>query len=405
MSDQATEIDPEVLEDLRRVERCSTFFGGVVPRPEFWEAFTLLKTNRDLVQGELRRLAEERDAGRPPLVDGAVLEKLRNIRREHYPLAVKLREYLARRDPPLEGMRLELSIVFIMGSERGRTAATRWVNTPAGQQTDAILRLRVMSLLVDAYCKALLETRFSIPEPAPPPAPAAVTPEPGPGLPPAPPERAPEPPPAPAPPAPVPPAGVVMAPTPLPIQAVPAAASPAAGPVSPAPKPAPAPASRGTSRPTARILPQVLSDLRVVDRLREVLATLKPPVEVWEGLCLVMAQREETTAAVEDLERLRGGGRPGEYAGAAYVLRDKLRSLGSRHAILVSDLLAYLTKIFGSWRGPAEEMTVALIIASSQGRHRVKQWLEDPELCREDASRFVAGLRQRAQESLEPARR
>jgi len=79
--------------------------------------------------------------------------------------------------------------------------------------------------------------------------------------------------------------------------------------------------------------------------------------------------------------------------------------MASRHTILVSDLLAYLTQIFGAWRGPAEEVTVALIVASSQGRHRVKQWLEDPELCREDASRFVAGLRQRAMESLEPARR
>jgi hypothetical protein len=404
MSDQATEIDPEVLEDLRRVERCSTFFGGVVPRPEFWEAFTLLKTNRDLVQGELRRLAEERDAGRPPLVDGAVLEKLRQIRREHYPLAVKLRDYLARRDPPPEGMRLELSIVFIMGSERGRTAATRWVNTPAGQQTDAILRLRVMGLLVDAYCKALLETRFTIPEPAPPPPAAAAAPEPSVATP-ASPEGRPTPAPLePVPQAPAPPA-FALPPAPPATPAISAVPAMPAMPAVPSPKPAPAPASRGTSRPTARILPQVLSDLRIVDRLREVLAAMKPPVEVWEALCLVMAQREETTAAVEDLERLRNGARPGEFAGAAYVLRDRLRIVGSRHSILVSDLLAYLTKIFGSWRGPAEEVTVALIIASSQGRHRVKQWLDDPELCREDASRFVAGLRQRAIESLEPVRR
>lgn len=326
-------VDPQVLEDLRNVEHSGPLFGVSGARPEFWETFTLLKTSRGLFDSEFARLSELRRAGKPGAISPEVLERMKAIRRDFYPLAKRLRAYLLGLQDALDGLRLELAIVFMMGSKRGRATAQEWINDPLGQKAGAELRLRVMGRLVDDYRKALLEQRVS-----------------------APPEEM------------------------VPLEA-PKAAAPSGAPL--------------------KIHPQFLDDFRRASRLRELLLGTKSPVELWEALCFILVRRPEAEAAIGDLERLKAGGRPGEFEGEVFRLRDTLGQVRQRYGPFVAELRKFLTGILGRWEGEIEETALAFIAASPKGRHRAKQWLDDPELCRGEAARFVEGLRERARDALD----
>jgi hypothetical protein len=301
--------------------------GGFGLRPEFWESFTLLKIDRDRFEAELARLGELRRHGKPGAVSPDVLERFKAMRRDLYPLAKRLRAYMMGLGLPLDGLRLELALVFMMGSKRGREAAEAWVADPVSQRRDAELRLRVMGNLVDAYRQALLESRVAAP-----------------------------------------------------------------------PEPA-APAEAPDAVPL-KVHPKFLDDFRRAARLRELLQEAKAPVERWEALCLVLVQRKETAASIAELERLRAGGRPGEFEGEVFRVRGKLELVRQRYGRIAGELRTFLSGVLGRWEGEAEETAIAFIAASSKGRHRARQWLEDPELCREEAARFVEGLREQAREAL-----
>ncbi len=327
MAAPVTPVDPQVLEDLRSVEESNTLFGAFGVRPEFWEAFTYLKIDRDGFEAELRRLAELRKEGKGGAISPEVLETFKGIRREFYPLAKRLRAYILGLHGTLDGLRLELAIVFIMGSLRGRDAAARWVDDPVAQKPDAELRLRVMGNLVDAYRKALLEQRVAAP-------PQEIVPI--------------EPP-------------------------------------------------RKASAPGAplQVSPQFLDDFRRASRLRELLRG-----DLWEALCLVLVQRAETAAAIAELERLRTDGKPGEFEGEVLRVRGTMGQVRQRYGGFVAELRKFLAGVFGRWEGEIEETALAFIAASPKGRHRARQWLDDPELCRGEAARFVEGLRERARQLL-----
>lgn len=325
-------VDLQVLEDLRNVEHCGPLFGAFGVRPEFWETFTLLKTSRGLFDSEIARLTGLRRAGKAGALSPEVLEKLKAIRRDFYPLAKRLRAYLLGLHDAIDGLRLELAIVFMMGSQRGRATAQEWVNDPVGRKTGAELRLRVMGRLVDEYRKALLEQRVS-----------------------APPEE--------------------TVPLDLP-RAAPSSGSP------------------------LKIHPQFLDDFRRALRIRELLRGTKSPVDLWEALCFILVRRPEALAAIGDLERLKEGGRPGEFEGEVFRLRDTLGQVRQRYGAFVAELRKFLAGALGRWEGEIEETALAFIAASPKGRHRARQWLDDPELCRGEAARFVEGLRERARDAL-----
>ena len=333
MGGQESAVDPQVLEDLRAVEHTSPLLGGFGARPEFWETFTLLKTSRDLFASESGRLTELRRAGKPGTIAPEVLEKLKAIRRDFYPLAKRLRAYILGIPDTLDGLRLELAIVFIMGSRHGRETAQEWVSDPVAQMPGAKLRLRVMSRLVDEYRKALLEQRV-----------AAV------------PEET------------------------VPLEP-PRAATPAG--------------------PALKIHPQFLDDFRRASRIRELLQGSTSPVEPWEALCLILVRRQEAVAAIGELERLKTEGRPGEFEGEVFRLRETLGQVRQRYGSFVGELRKFLAGVLGRWEGEIEETALAFIAASPKGRHRARQWLDDPELCRGEAARFVEGLRERARDALD----
>ncbi len=376
MGDSEYKIDLEIVEDLLCVERCSTFLGAGPLRPEFWEVFTLLKANRDQVLEEVKRLTDLRAAGQAATILLDLHEKLLDIRREFYGLASDLRPFLSKHDGMRDGMRLELALVFIMGSRRGRDAATKWIADPAAQAVEAGIRVKLMGRMADAYCRALLEARRASPGTMPPPpAPAEVT-----VIRPAP-ARAPamgaEAPPPPAPPEP----DIVLKPQ------------------DPPPSPA-APKIPADTRVTARLHPQFLEDYELVQRVRRLLEGPRSGPPPWEIHALVSFRRAELPAQLDELERLKRAGKPGEFAGAAYSLRERVREAMSKHEVLAGNLRSYLEKVFGGWTGEAQEIAIAIVLGSAHGRHRAKQWLDDPEVCRNEAMGLMKSLLDRAHELL-----
>lgn len=353
MGDTAYPVDPEIVQDLLCVERCSTFLGSGPLRPEFWEIFTLLKGSRQLVLDEVKRLTGLRAAGQPATIGLELHEKLLDIRRELYGLASDLRAFLAKHPGMRDGMRLELALVFIMGSARGREAAGKWVADPAVPSPDAALRVQLMGRMADAYCKALMEARRTSITPLPEPAPAPPPPPPPPSEP-----------------------DIVLK----------------------APEPPPAPPAE--TRVTARLQPQFLEDLELVQRLRRALEGPRPAPPPWEVHALVLLRRDEVPGWTAELERLKQSGKPGEFAGASWSLRERIREAKAKHEVLAGNLRAYLEKIAGGWQGEAEEIALAIVLGSTHGRHRASQWLEDPDICRVEALSLMKTLRERAVENI-----
>src|SRR5262245_53901733 len=107
-----SEIDPQVVDDLRIVEHGCQVLAGFSVRTEFWESFTLLKTGRQAYHAEIDRLTAKRRLGEDTKVDAALVQKLQQIKEELLPLARQLREFLSRGPSGiLDGMKQDLALV------------------------------------------------------------------------------------------------------------------------------------------------------------------------------------------------------------------------------------------------------------------------------------------------------
>lgn len=147
---------------------------------------------------------------------------------------------------------------------------------------------------------------------------------------------------------------------------------------------------------TIRVHPDFLEDLRRVLRARALLEGIRPPAELWELMLLILVLREETRNGIEELERLKREGRPGEFAGAAYALREKASRMRERYGDLVEALRRHLISLLGAWAGDTEELVLAIMVATVQGRHRVRQWLQKPADSRDEILHWTRVLRDRA---------
>src|SRR5689334_20968518 len=146
MSDAASEVEPQIVDDLRVVEQGCQILGAAGARLEFWEGFTLLKVGRDAFTAETERLINMRKKGGEVKVVSSLTEKLR--------------EFLGKSPAGiLDGMKQDLALVFLMGSAKARGSVTRWFADPTGTAAESTLKLKILSRLVDAYRKALLEAR------------------------------------------------------------------------------------------------------------------------------------------------------------------------------------------------------------------------------------------------------
>jgi hypothetical protein len=328
MAESISEVDPQVVEDLRNVEQGCQILGACGARAEFWESFTLLKIGRDAFQSEVDRLDAQRRQGAEAKVAPALLEKLGMIKEELSPLARQLREFLGKSPAGiLDGMKQDLALVFLMGSRKARQSVARWVSDPAGSAGESTLRLKILSRLVDAYRRALLDARK---------------------------------------------------------QGAPALSSPDT-----------TVRSMRSTPTTVKLKLEFVDDLRVVEQGRKLFEKIDQ-VPGWDLVCLILMQRDETRRAIEELVQLKKTGQPGEFAGAASRLRGRLKQVREQFDSIALPVGAYLKTVFGTFEGPTDELALAFLIASSQGRHRARQWLDDPELCKGEATASMNGLRNRA---------
>lgn len=326
MGQPASEVDPQIVDDLRLVEQGCQTLGACGCRAEFWEAFTLLKTGRAQFQGECERLSGWISQGMTAKADPAFTEKLAQLKAQLYPLARQLREFLGKSPAGiLDGMKQDLALVFLMGSAKARLSVAKWLADPEGSAGESTLRLKILSRLVDAYRKALLNARK---QGAPP-----IT--------------------------------------------------------------APDTTVRSMSPATVKLKPDFVDDLRYVARCRRLFEG-KDAAPAWDLICLILMQREETRRMIDELVDLKANGKPGEFEGSLSRVRSKLKEVRAQFDAVALPVGAYLKTIFGTFGGGADELALAFLIASSQGRHRARQWLDDPELCRGEATASMNGLRTRA---------
>lgn len=325
MSDSASEVEPQIVDDLRVVEQGCQILGAAGARLEFWEGFTLLKVGRDAFYAETERLVNMRRKGAEVKVVSSLTDKLRDIKTELSPVAKQLREFLSKSPAGiLDGMKQDLALVFLMGSAKARASVTRWFSDPAGTAAESTLKLKILSRLVDAYRKALLEARRD-------------------NIPPAQKDTT----------------------------------------------------IRSMSPATVKLKPEFIEDLRRLNTCRQLMAGTTP-APGWELYSLLLMQPEETRRTMEELEYLKANGKPGEFAGTLYRMRGQLKEVRAQHETAGTPLRTYLKKLFPVWTAEADELAFAFLVSSSQGRYRAKQWLEDPDLCRSEATASMNGLRTRA---------
>jgi len=163
-------VDPQILKDLLAAEQFCRLLGTAGQRIEFWESYTLLKSEPAVVAEEVARLSELVRNFRPAEAGPAVMEKLRFVRSDMGPLVQHLRQFLAILPEPVDSSRLDMLIVFIISSPQGREAAVRWVADPVTFREEASVRVRIMTSLVDTYRRALLEAHIAASPVEPPPA-------------------------------------------------------------------------------------------------------------------------------------------------------------------------------------------------------------------------------------------
>jgi hypothetical protein len=325
MADTASDVDAQIVDDLRVVEQGCQILGAAGARIEFWEGFTLLKIGRDAFQAEVDRLIAMRKKGGEVKVVSSLTDRLQDVKTQLAPLARQLREFLGKSPAGiLDGMKQDFALVFLMGSAKARASVQRWFSDPAGSAAESTLKLKILSRLVDAYRRALLEARRDN--------------------------------------------------------------------VQPAEKDT---TVRSMSPATVKLKPEFIQDLRPLDTCRRMLADAKAEAG-WALYVFLLMQPEEARKIMDELEHLKVNGKPGEFAGTLYRMRMLLKEIRTQHEPMGNPLRGYLKKLFPAWGVEADELAFSFLVSSSQGRYRAKQWLEDPELCRGEATASMNGLRTRA---------
>jgi hypothetical protein len=136
-------VDPDILDDVRRVQQCRKVFEVTHQQIEVWEVFCLVMLDAS-TKPLLDKLLVLRDSDEGAFTDGALtlFEKLLDMRSKHGKFVRHLREYIA--DLPVGHFgrdTMEMALGFIVASARGRQAAERWIADPAHYKTEAAGRL------------------------------------------------------------------------------------------------------------------------------------------------------------------------------------------------------------------------------------------------------------------------
>ncbi len=138
-------VNPDILEDIRRVDQCRMVFRETHQEIEVWEVFCLVMLDSEATQASLEQLLKLRENGdRQAFTDGALalFERLLKLRAEHGKFVRELRGYLGTLAVGTFGKEtMEMALGFIVASGRGRERAQMWLQEPNRYRSEAAGRL------------------------------------------------------------------------------------------------------------------------------------------------------------------------------------------------------------------------------------------------------------------------
>ena len=148
-----SDLNADLLEDLRHAERLRLAFGPASPGIELWEAMTLSLEDRAAAQQATDRLRARRED------DGSlirILERILEARTRHSRLAIKLRNYLNHLPIGKYNRELmELAFGFLLASPEGRGRAEQWLEDPQRFLREAAIRVEGVIGKAQKYQAAL----------------------------------------------------------------------------------------------------------------------------------------------------------------------------------------------------------------------------------------------------------
>lgn len=138
-------VNPEVLEDVRRVDQCRKIFEETHQDIEVWEVFCLVMLDGDGTKTLLEQtLGAKEKANAAAFMDGAMglFDRLIKLRAQHGKFVRELRGYLAQLPVGSFGKEtMEMALGFIVASGRGRDRAQLWLAEPNRYKQEAAGRL------------------------------------------------------------------------------------------------------------------------------------------------------------------------------------------------------------------------------------------------------------------------
>jgi hypothetical protein len=138
-------VNPEVLEDVRRVDQCRKIFEETHQDIEVWEVFCLVMLDGDGTKTLLEQtLGAKEKANASGFTEGAMslFERLLKLRAQHGKFVRDLRGYLAQLPVGSFGKEtMEMALGFIVASGRGRDRAQLWLAEPNRYKQEAAGRL------------------------------------------------------------------------------------------------------------------------------------------------------------------------------------------------------------------------------------------------------------------------
>jgi hypothetical protein len=138
-------VNPEVLEDVRRVDQCRKIFEETHQEIEVWEVFCLVMLDGEGTRTLLEQtLGAKEKSNASAFTEGAMalFERLLKLRAQHGKFVRELRGYLGQLPVGSFGKEtMEMALGFIVASGRGRDRAQLWLAEPNRYKQEAAGRL------------------------------------------------------------------------------------------------------------------------------------------------------------------------------------------------------------------------------------------------------------------------
>jgi hypothetical protein len=136
----------------------------------------------------------------------------------------------------------------------------------------------------------------------------------------------------------------------------------------------------------------LVEDLRHAHKLRLSFGPASPGIELWEAMTLSLEDREAARFAAEKLRAQRADD------GDLVRVLERILDVRTKHSRLAMKLRNYLNHLqIGKYNRDLMELAFGFLLASSEGRGRAEQWLEDPQRFLREAAIRVEGVIGKAQ--------